>query len=160
MEGEQVGIAWQTNRLTRPSRYRLLQMLVHQLRHLEHVDGRFAAEYRLQRAIGVDHPLVLLVLEAVFLDIGPEPLGDLRAWNRLGADDVREGAVRRHGPHERSVRGALASTSLLLRTFSRFPRRLLRHVSSFRLRALRSGATRRAGTRAHGAGDDGRGEII
>src|SRR5207247_10397804 len=42
------------------------------LRHLEHVDGRLAAEHRLEHIVGLDHPLVLLVLQAILLDVGPE----------------------------------------------------------------------------------------
>src|SRR5438128_1194863 len=35
-----------------------LQVLVHQLGHLEHVDGGLAAEDGLQRVVSLDHPLV------------------------------------------------------------------------------------------------------
>ena len=53
----------------------LFQVLAHQLRHLEHVDRRLAAEHRLERVVRLDHPLVLLVLQPVLLDIGPQFLG-------------------------------------------------------------------------------------
>jgi hypothetical protein len=55
----------------------LLQMLTHQLRHLEHVDCGLASENRFQGAVGLDHPLVLGVLQLVLLDVCPQPLGDL-----------------------------------------------------------------------------------
>src|SRR6266568_4626944 len=48
----------------------LFQVLAHQLRHLEHVDVRLAAEYGFQFRVRIDHPLVLLVLQAVLLDVG------------------------------------------------------------------------------------------
>jgi hypothetical protein len=54
-------------------------VLVHQLRHFEHVDGRLAAEHRLQSVVRLDHPPVLLVLQTVLLDVGPELLGDVGA---------------------------------------------------------------------------------
>src|SRR5262245_39861347 len=54
----------------------LLQVLAHQLGHREHVHGRLAAEDRLQLVIGVDLPLVLLVLQTVLLDVSPQLLGD------------------------------------------------------------------------------------
>ena len=42
-----------------------------------------ATEDGLQRVVGLDHALVLLVLQAVLLDVGPELLGDLGARDRL-----------------------------------------------------------------------------
>src|SRR4051794_37529198 len=53
-------------------RLRLLQVLAHQLGHREHVDGRLATEHRFEIGVGVDHPLVLLVLQAVLLDVRPQ----------------------------------------------------------------------------------------
>src|ERR1051326_1088430 len=50
----------------------LLHVLADKLRHLEHVDLRLAAEHRLERVVRLDHPLVLLVLQAVFLAVGPQ----------------------------------------------------------------------------------------
>src|SRR4029079_10598916 len=125
--------------LARPARLTLFEVLVHQLRHFEHVDGRLAAENRLQAGVRVDHPPVLLVLQAVLLDVGPQPFGDLGAWNRLRADDFRDGRIRRNRPHEGRIRRTLASTSLLLRSRCRFPRSLLGHVisSAYALRARR-----------------------
>src|SRR3989442_7417338 len=102
------------------------QVLVHQLRHFEHVHRCLAAEHRLERRVPVDHPPVRLVLQPVLLDVGPESLGDLGAWNRLGADDFRDGCVGLNRPHERRIRSAFLSTSLL----RRFPRSLLGHVIS------------------------------
>jgi hypothetical protein len=63
-----------------------------ELGHLEHADLGLAAEDGLEGGIGVDHLPVLLVLETVLLDVVPELLGELRAGQRLGADDGGEGA--------------------------------------------------------------------
>src|SRR5690606_37755258 len=46
-----------------------LQVVVHELGHLEHRDLRAPAEDRLQLVVGVDLPLVALVLELVGLDV-------------------------------------------------------------------------------------------
>ena len=51
----------------------------------------------LQRRVGLDHALVLGVLELVLLDVGPELLGDFGAGDRLGADDLGERGARRTG---------------------------------------------------------------
>src|SRR5215831_17602918 len=67
---------------SRPRRDALLQVLVHELRHLEHVDGALAPEHRLERRVGVDVASVLFVLESVLLDVSPELLGRLSAGDR------------------------------------------------------------------------------
>src|SRR5438552_184474 len=72
------------------------EVLAHQFRHFEHVDGRLPAEHGLEVVVGLDHPLVLLVLQAVLLDVRPEFLGDLGSWNRFGAYHVRELRARGH----------------------------------------------------------------
>src|SRR3954465_2001389 len=82
----------------------LLEVLAHQLGHLEHVDRRLAAEHGLQRVVGLDHALVLLVLEAVLLDVRPELLGDFGARHRLRADHFSELVARLNRLHERGVR--------------------------------------------------------
>src|SRR5688572_12983636 len=117
--------------------------------HLEHVDRRLAAEDRLQRRVGVDHSLVLGVLQLVLLDVGPQPLRHFRARNRLRAHDLGQGGVRRDWRHERGIR--LAPSALLLcalgrlfrarrtralrrlacRLLCRLLRRLLGHLLSF-----------------------------
>src|SRR5260221_12377836 len=71
-----------------------LYVLADKLRHLEHVDLRLAAEHRLERVVRFDHPLVLLVLQAVLLDVGPQLLGDLGAGARFGSLDFAERSVR------------------------------------------------------------------
>src|SRR4029079_19293459 len=60
-----------------------LQVLVHKLGHLEHVDGGLAAEDRLQRVVRLDHPLVLLILQLVLLDVRPELLRHFGPRDRL-----------------------------------------------------------------------------
>src|SRR4030095_12594730 len=100
----------------------LLQWLVYHLGHLEHVDRGLAAEDRLQGGVGLDHPLVLRILELVLLDVGPELLGDFRPRDCLRADDFRQRRTRVHGLHERGVR---LSCGLLLRSC------LLSHLISF-----------------------------
>src|ERR1019366_10460106 len=75
----------------------LLQVLADQFRHLEHVDGLLPAEHGLERLVRVDHAFVLLVLEAVLLDVGPELLRHFSARNRLRSDDFRESRARGHG---------------------------------------------------------------
>src|SRR5688572_8412627 len=64
----------------------LFEVLADQLRHLEHVDRRLTAEDALQGRIGLDHALVLDVLQLVLLDVGPQLLRDLGPRDRLGAD--------------------------------------------------------------------------
>src|SRR4029453_17263830 len=54
----------------------LLHVATDQFGHLEHRDLLLAAENGHQRAIGVDHPPVLLVLQAVLLYVRPELLGE------------------------------------------------------------------------------------
>src|SRR2546425_2836419 len=104
----------------------LLDVLAHQLGHLEHVDLRLAAELRLQRVVGFDHPFVLLVLQLVLLDVRPQLLGQLGARERLRADDLRQRGIRRDGLHEGRIGFPLA-------------RRFLRHVVSL-VRDARRGA--------------------
>src|SRR5262249_15064869 len=88
------------------------QVLAHKLGHLEHVDLGLPAENGLQRVVRLDHPLVLLILQLVLLDVRPELLRDFGPWDRLAADHFRERRTRRHRLHERRIR--LASGLLLL----------------------------------------------
>src|SRR5687767_7880389 len=73
--------ALETKRPGRPGLFlhlpgnRLLQVPADQLGHLEHRHLRLAAEHSLQLVVGVDHAPVLLVLEAVALDVAPDLLG-------------------------------------------------------------------------------------
>ena len=48
------------------------ELLVDQAVHLEHVDLALAAEDGLQLVVGVDHPAVHRVLQAVLADVGPQ----------------------------------------------------------------------------------------
>src|SRR5262249_41211371 len=79
---------------------RLFQVPADQLGHLEHRDRALAAEDRLELVVGVDHALVLLVLEAVALDVAPDLLGDLGARHRARSDHRRERGARGHCLHE------------------------------------------------------------
>src|SRR4029079_2012242 len=97
-----------------------LQVLVHKLGHLEHVDGGLAAEDRLQRGVRLDHPLVLLILQLVLLDVRPELLRHFGPRDRLAAAALRQRRARRHRLHECRIR---LSCGLL--------RRLLGHLYSF-----------------------------
>ena len=56
-----------------------------------------------ERGIGVDLRADLRVLQLVFLDVGPELLGELRARDGSRANDGREGGIGRDGFHERSI---------------------------------------------------------
>src|SRR5215831_6180841 len=85
----------------------LLEVLVHQLRHVEHGHLRLAAEDGLELIVGVDHAAILRVLQVVLLDVLPELLGDLGARHRVRADDRRELSGRRHRFHERRIRRTL-----------------------------------------------------
>src|SRR6202163_5125213 len=82
----------------------LLQVLAHELGHREHVDGSLAAKNRLQVIVGVDHPSVLLVLQPVLLDVGPQLLGDLGPRYRLCTNDLRQRLTGGHRLHESRVR--------------------------------------------------------
>src|SRR6185436_7795385 len=75
---------------------------------------------RLELVVGIDHPLVLLVLQRVALDIAPDFLGDLGARHRACADDRSKRRARSHRPHECRIGLALLPCRLL--------RLLLRHL--------------------------------
>src|SRR5689334_1633806 len=85
-------------------------VLVDELRHLEHVDDALAAEHGLELVVRIDVALVLLVLQAVALDVGPDLLGQLGARDRGGTDDRGERRARRHllGDAATRLRGLLA----------------------------------------------------
>src|SRR5687768_10591501 len=94
---------------------RVLEVIVDELRHLEHRDLSSAAEDSAQPVVGVDHPTVLLILETILPDVVPNPFCHLGARHRPCADDGSEVIGRLHGPHERRIRralGALRSTAL------------------------------------------------
>src|SRR5262245_52044106 len=84
----------------------LLDVSADQLGHLEHRDGSLAAENRFEFVVGVDVGSLLLVLEPVPLDVGPEFFGYLSARDGFGADDGAEGGVRLYRFHERRIRFA------------------------------------------------------
>jgi hypothetical protein len=76
-----------------PTPNRLLQVLADQFGHLEHVGLRLAAEHGLEFVVGLDHPLVLRVLQIVLLDVCPEPLGDFGASAELGVTGFMNAAL-------------------------------------------------------------------
>src|SRR4051812_40655450 len=91
---------------------RLLHVLVDELRHLEHRDLALAAEDRAELVVRVDHAALLLVLQAVPLDVLPQLLGHFRSWNRAVSDHCAERSVYLHGPHEGGIGFALRATTL------------------------------------------------
>ena len=58
----------------------LLDVLADQAGHLEHRDLGFAEDF-FELGICVDHALIQLVLQIVFLDVDPELGDDLSAWD-------------------------------------------------------------------------------
>jgi hypothetical protein len=97
-----------------PPGNRFLQVLVDQLGHLEHRHLRLAAEHRLQLVVGIDHATVLLVLQAIALDVAPDLLGHLGARHGARADDGAERCARVHRLHECRIRLALLARLLRL----------------------------------------------
>ena len=61
-------------------------MFRNELGHFEHTDFRLATENSLEVVIGVDHRSGHLILQAVFLDIDPELLGDFGSGQWLRTD--------------------------------------------------------------------------
>ena len=55
----------------------LLQMAADICCHTKHADLLFAPENGLQLVVSIDHGYLLLILQSLFLDIGPEFLGNL-----------------------------------------------------------------------------------
>src|SRR5690606_35050656 len=64
----------------------LLQVVVHELGHLEHRDAALTAEDLPELVVGVDHPTLLAVLEVVLLDVCPDLLRHLGTRLRRAAD--------------------------------------------------------------------------
>src|SRR5688572_10070104 len=94
---------------------RVLEVIVDELRHLEHRDLSSAAKYSAQPVVGIDHPTVLLILETILPDVIPNPFRHLGTRHRPSADDSSKVIRRLHGPHERRIRralGALRSAAL------------------------------------------------
>ena len=75
-------------------------MLADHLGHFEHANLLLAAEDGLELVIGVDHTPVLRILQAFFLDIGPQFFDHLRSGQLLVADNGTKRSIRRQGPHE------------------------------------------------------------
>ena len=74
------------------------------LSHLEHTDLALAVKYRLEILVRVNLRSLFLILKAVLLDVIPKLLGQFRARERLGADNIRELIIGLHRPHEGGVR--------------------------------------------------------
>src|SRR6185369_2011185 len=81
----------------------LIHVLADQCRHRKHVDRRLAVEHGLERGVRVDHAAVLLVLEAVLLDVRPELLRHLCARKRRRPNDCCELLIRLDRLHERRI---------------------------------------------------------
>lgn len=62
--------------------FRLLQVLVNELGHLEHGDLSFAAKNCFQCIVGIDHALVFAVLKTVLLDVSPDFLNNVGTRHR------------------------------------------------------------------------------
>lgn len=75
-------------------------MLRDKLCHLEHADRCPAAEDLFQGFIGIDIPLVDLVLKAVLLDIDPQFFDHFRPGHWARADYYGEVRADVHRPHE------------------------------------------------------------
>src|SRR5690606_9280693 len=101
---------------------RLAEVLVGDLRQVEH-RHLVLLEQRLELGVGVDRAAVLLVLQAVLLDVLPQLLDDLGPGEGLLAHHRRERGRRRQGLHKRRIglplrgllRGLLLGRGLLLR---------------------------------------------
>ena len=74
-----------------------------ELRHLEHAHALLTVENRLQQIVSVDLGLLLRILKLVLLDVVPQLLGQIRARERLGTDDLGEGLIGLDGLEESSV---------------------------------------------------------
>src|SRR5581483_8893500 len=90
----------------------LLDVLVHELGHLEHRDLALSTKHRLQLVVGVDHAAFLRILKVVPLDVRPELLRDLGTRQRIVADDRTERRIRLLRRHERGVGFALRAALL------------------------------------------------
>ena len=62
---------------------KLLHVCRDEFRHLEHADLLLAAENGFECVISIDERLFLGILKVVLLDVVPEVLCHLAAWQRL-----------------------------------------------------------------------------
>src|SRR5665647_919689 len=98
------------------SRSRLLEVFANQASHLEHGHLHLAEDF-LQLGVGVDHALVDCVLQLVLLDVSPQLLHHLGAWQRTCAYDGRQSGAGRQGFHERCIGGAFFRRGLFCSWF-------------------------------------------
>ena len=94
-------------------------MFIDQLCHLKHTDLFFAVKDFFKLVIGVDHALVLAILQSIFVDIIPDLIRDFLAWNRLGANYGSQRSIRLQRLLQRGTAVTL-SRSLLSRGFLRW----------------------------------------
>lgn len=76
------------------------QMIGDQFGHLKHADRSLSVKHGLKGRVGIDLAFVLLVLQAILLDVIPELAGELGAGKRLSADDRCQLGIGGHGFHE------------------------------------------------------------
>src|SRR5687767_4225519 len=103
-------------------------MLVDEGGHLEHRNLLLAAENLLEVVVRIDHALVLLILQAVGLDVVPHLLRHFASRHRLGTDHRAELCARRYLSGQ-TFSAALGSTLFRSRhrhPLSSFPRILRR----------------------------------
>jgi hypothetical protein len=79
-------------------------MLRDEFRHLEHAHLALAVEYRPESVVGVNLRSLLFVLKAIFLDVIPKLLSELRTWDWFRTYNGREFLVGLHRPHEGGIR--------------------------------------------------------
>ena len=78
-------------------------MLADQLRHVEHADLSFATKDNFESSVGIDVTTILFVLKTILLDVHPELLGELCAWERGSTDDRGERSGGSNRLHESGV---------------------------------------------------------
>ena len=75
-----------------------------ELCHLEHAHLALAVEYRPERVVGVDLSSLLLVLQAVLLDVIPKLFRELGTRQRRGSNNRGELVVGLYWSHEGGIR--------------------------------------------------------
>jgi hypothetical protein len=78
-------------------------VLEDQFGHFKHGDLRFASKQLLQGGISVDVALLVLVLETVLLDVGPDLLHHFGAGHGTTTDHSGQGGIWLHGLHKLSI---------------------------------------------------------
>ena len=78
-------------------------MLEDQFGHLKHGNLGLSSEQNLEVRVGVDVALLVLVLEAMFLDVGPDLLHHFGARHGTAANNCGQDGVWLHGLHKLSI---------------------------------------------------------